>query len=255
MKVFDMRILVLMLIGLLAAGNAAADRDRDRERGGYQGLKLGHSEVKHGWRKSARRYKSARLNYLKTSNLNSGVCDVLEGSSRSLRMMCIAFCELQSCTPDFAADNPFENCSRSSKWIYNRYERKRGAGDPEMPCVQQPIAEPTEVAAACPCWSGNELTGYLDWNPADATSCIVDSGNGTDQQNFDNVTVSGAGMLAMSSFGSYQGAPTCALYDTGEDGNRNPPVSRLTTISAEQVLACEADIANVVMRRTGAACN
>ena len=99
-----MRILVLMLIGLLAAGNAAADRDRDRERGGYHGGKHSYSELKRGWRKSARRYRSARLNYLRASNLNSGVCDVLEGSSRSLRMMCIAFCELQSCTPDFAAE-------------------------------------------------------------------------------------------------------------------------------------------------------
>ena len=124
--------------------------------------------------------------------------------------------------------------------------------------MQQPIVEePTQVAAAaCPCWSGTELSSYLDWNPADATSCALDGGNGVDQQNFDNVLVSGAGMLSLSSFGMYQGSPTCALYDSGEDGNRAPPVSRLIpSLSAEQVQACEADIANVVMRRTGAACN
>ena len=243
-----------MLIGLLVAGNAAADRDRDRERGGYHG-KQSYSELKRGWRKSTRRYASSRLNYLKASNLNSGVCDVLEGSSRKLRMMCIAFCELQSCTPDFTAEDPFESCSRSSKWIYDRYERKRGAGDPEMPCVQQPIAETAVAAAACPCWSGTELTSFLDRNPADTTSCTVDGGDGVDQQNFDNVVVSGAGILSMSSFGSLNGEPTCGLYDTCEDGACNPAVSRLMPISAEQALACEADIASVVMRRTGAACN
>jgi hypothetical protein len=252
MKVFDMRILVLMLIGLLAAGNAAADRDRDRERGGYHG-KQSYSELKRSWRKSARRYASARLNYLRASSLNAGVCDVLEDSSRSLRMMCIAFCELQSCTPDFTAKKPFENCSRSSKRIYNRYERKRGAGDPEMPCVQQPIAETAVAAAACPCWSGDELSGYLDRNPSDATSCTIDSNSGS-QQNFDNVVVSGAGMLSMSSFGSLDGQPSCGLYDTCEDGNC-PPMSRLMPISTAQALACEADVASVVLRRTGAACN
>ena len=153
-----MRILVLMLIGLLAAGNAAADRDRDRERGGYQ-EKQNYGELKRSWRNSPRGYASSRLNHLRASSLNAGVCDVLEDSSRSLRMMCIAFCELQSCSPDFTADNPFESCSRSSKWIYNRYEQKRGAGDPEMPCVSQsPVVQTTVAAAACPCWSTAEYS-------------------------------------------------------------------------------------------------
>ena len=34
---FDMRILVLMIIGLLVAGNAAAGKDRGWERDGFQG--------------------------------------------------------------------------------------------------------------------------------------------------------------------------------------------------------------------------
>ncbi len=256
---FDMRILVLMIVGLLVAGNAAADRDRDRERSGYYDGGS-YSEAKHGWRKAAkrgwrksnRRYASARLHYLRASSLNSGVCDVLEGSSRSLRMMCIAFCELQSCTPDLTAENPFESCSRSSKWIYNRYEAKRGPGDPDMPCVQQPT-----TVAACPCWSTEELANFR--SPAvdePIARCALDSSPSDAMQNFDNLQISdgaGAYTLSLSSFGSLNGAPTCALTDICADGNCLDD-SRMMEVSADQLTACEADIAQAAANRM-VACN
>ncbi len=252
----DMRILVLMIIGLLVAGNAAADRDRDRS--GYHGkhsysqVKYSYSKVKQSWRKAARHYSSSRLNYLKTSNLNSGVCDALEGSSRSLRMMCVAFCELQSCTPDFTAENPFESCSRSSKWIYNRYEQKRGAGDPDLPCVKQPAA-----VAACPCWSSEELANFRTPASDDRVAqCAVDASPSETMQNFDNLQVSdgaGAYTLSLSSFGSLNGAPTCAVTDICADGNCLDN-SRMMEITAEQLAACEADIAQAAANR-GVACN
>lgn len=256
---FDMRILVLMIIGLLVAGNAAADRDRDRERAGYH-HGWSHSQAKHGlrkaerrsWRKSARRYSSSRLNYLQTSNLNAGVCDALEGSSRSLRMMCVAFCEMQSCTPDFTAENPFESCSRSSKWIYNRYEKKRGPGDPDLPCVKQPAA-----VAACPCWTSGELANFRTPTADDRVArCALDASPSTTMQNFDNLQVSdgaGAYTLSLSSFGSLNGAPTCAVTDICADGNCLGE-SRMMEISADQLAACEADIALAAANR-GVACN
>jgi len=250
-----MRILVLLIIGLLAAGNAAADRDRDRERGGYHG-KLGYSEVAGNWRKSARRYSSSRLNFLRTSNLNSGVCDELQGSSRGLRMMCIAFCELQSCSPDFSAENPFESCSRSSKWIYNRYEKRRGAGDPEMPCVQQP-----EAVAECPCWTREELANLRGPGADDRfANCALDVDYATSNIfNFDNWRIvsqtPGAYSVSMSSFGSYgvDNAPTCAVNDTCADGNCLGE-SRMMPITPEQFAACEADVAMSAANR-GLSCN
>ena len=250
-----MRILVLLIIGLLAAGNAAADRDRDRERGGYHG-KLGYSEVAGNWRKATRRYSSSRLNFLRTSNLNSGVCDELQGSSRGLRMMCIAFCELQSCSPDFSAENPFESCSRSSKWIYNRYEKRRGAGDPEMPCVNRPTAE-TSVAVACPCWTGDELSALRYPASTDrVATCAVDGNPTATIQNFDNMQVAdgaGAYTLSLSSFGSFNGAPTCAITDVCADGDCLDD-SRMQEVSAEELVACEAGIALAAANR-GIACN
>ena len=257
-----MRILVLLIIGLLAAGNAAADRDRDRDRGGYHGSGDGYSSVqshrkfKRSWRKSARRYASSRLNYLRSSSLNAGMCDEFQFSKRGLRMMCIAFCELQSCTPDFTAEKPFQSCSRSSKWIYNRYEKRRGAGDPEMPCVSQPVEE-TAVAAACPCWSSDELRDFRYAASGDrVTTCTVDGGDGTTMQNFDNLQIAdgaGAYTLSMSSFGSLNGAPTCALYDDCADGSCLGQ-TRMQDVNAEQLVACEADIAFAAQER-GIACN
>ena len=254
---FDMRVLVLMIIGLLVAGNAAAGKERSWERGGYQGGKASYSEMKRSWRKSARQFRSSRLNYLRASNLNSGVCDVLEGSSRSLRMMCIAFCELQSCTPDFTADNPFESCSRSSKWIYNRYEKKRGAGDPEMPCVSQPlVAETAAPVAACPCWSAEEFSQLRYAASGDMTRCTVDGVNGDNQQNVDTLLIAGSGYtLNMSSWGNYNGEPSCALFDLCSDGSCLLNDSRLMPVGSQaQLQACEADIANAALAR-GVSCN
>ena len=252
-----MRVLVLIIIGLLVAGNAAAGKDRSWDRGGYQGGKAGYGEIKRSWRKSAREFRSSRLNYLRASNLNSGVCDVLEGSSRSLRMMCIAFCELQSCSPDFTAEDPFESCARSSKWIYNRYEKKRGAGDPEMPCVSQsPAVQTTVAAAACPCWSAEEYSQLRYAASSDLTRCAVDGVSGT-STNVDNMLVSGgaAYTLSMTSFGSYQGgAPNCSLYNVCTDGSCLRDDSRLMEVSPEQLQACETDIANAALAR-GIACN
>ena len=261
---FDMRILVLMIIGLLVAGNAAAGKERSWDRGGYQSYaqskaqsKADYRAMKRSWRKSAREYRSSRLNYLRASNLNSGVCDVLEGSSRSLRMMCIAFCELQSCSPDFTAEDPFESCARSSKWIYNRYEKKRGAGDPEMPCVSQPlVAETPAPVAACPCWSAEELSSQLRYAAdTDVTRCTVDGTSG-DRTNVDTLIVSGgaAYSLSMSSFGSYNGAPACLLSDTCRDGSCLINETRLMEINAAQLTACETDIANAALERN-VACN
>lgn len=246
-----MRILVLMIIGLLVAGNAAADRDRDRERG-YHGKSgyAGYSELRGSWRKSARRYASSRLNYLRSSSVNAGVCDELQGSSRSLRMMCIAFCELQSCSPDFSAENPFESCSRSSKWIYNRYEKRRGAGDPDLPCVQQPAA-----VAACPCWSAQELADFRNYPTEDrSASCALDGSAGTTMSNFDNLQIgNSAYSLSLSSFGSFQGAPTCYVDESCADGSC-APISRMLGIEPDQVAACEADILVAAADR-GVACN
>ena len=87
-----------------------------------------------------------------SGELNSGVCDGLADATPGLQQLCVAFCELQDCRPDFSLENPYENCSASSTAVLDSYQTRRGAGDPDMPCVQQP-----DESAECPCWSRNEL--------------------------------------------------------------------------------------------------
>ena len=79
---------------------------------------------------------------------NEGVCDDLMFATPGLYGLCVAFCEAQDCEPDFSLDDPFEQCTPSSPRVLAAYDKRKGEGDPEMPCVQQ---------TGCPCWSPEEL--------------------------------------------------------------------------------------------------
>ena len=150
-----MRTLVLMMIGLILAGTASAHGRSGDNWQGYRADLVSQSE-KPALRHSKHRYEAgSRLDRLLNSKYNTGVCDDLADATPGLRLMCMAFCEIQTCTPDFTLDNPFESCSKSSQWILARYEARRGPGDPDMPCIQQP-----EAVAECPCWSRDELAGF-----------------------------------------------------------------------------------------------
>ena len=78
---------------------------------------------------------------------NEGICDDLVGHTRGLFGLCIAFNQGQDCEVDFAAEDPFQNCTPGSEKVLERYRAMRQAGDPDMPGVQAP----------CPCWTEAEL--------------------------------------------------------------------------------------------------
>ncbi len=249
-----MRILVLMIIGLLAAGQAGADRNRD----GHSWQNDRSTTVSHATKSSQRssqhhnnRY-SARLNWLKSTRTNSGVCDELKGASRGLRMMCMAFCEMQACSPDYTAADPFENCPRSSKWILARYDARRGPGDPDMPCVKQPAA-----VAACPCWTPDELASLRGPSSEDrGANCSLNADyptanimNYDSWRIFSDPTAPSPYSTSLASFGSYgaDGAPSCQIADSSAN------ISRLMAVTPEQFAACEADVAQSAVNR-GLAC-
>jgi hypothetical protein len=76
---------------------------------------------------------------------NEGVCDELQGGTPGLYGLCVAFCEAQDC------ENPFEECSPGSHRVLDKYNQKKNAGDPDMPCIL-----PTE----CPCFTQAELEAF-----------------------------------------------------------------------------------------------
>lgn len=70
---------------------------------------------------------------------NEGVCDTLKGGTGGLYGLCVAYCEAQDL-------DSFDKEPPRTKILEN-YNKKKQAGDPDMPCLQVP----------CPCWSDAEL--------------------------------------------------------------------------------------------------
>jgi hypothetical protein len=71
---------------------------------------------------------------------NEGACDVLKtNATPGLYGLCVAYCEAQDL-------DTFEKEPANSKILAN-YNKKKQAGDPDMPCVKVP----------CPCWTDAEL--------------------------------------------------------------------------------------------------
>jgi hypothetical protein len=75
-----------------------------------------------------------------TTPANEGACDVLKtNATPGLYGLCVAYCEAQDL-------DTFEKEPANSKILAN-YNKKKQAGDPDMPCVKVP----------CPCWTDDEL--------------------------------------------------------------------------------------------------
>ena len=94
------------------------------------------------------------------------ICEEMKHGTPGLYGLCLAFWSGQDCTPDFTAEDPFEECTPASSSILEKYRAQAQPGDPDMPCIQNP----------CPCWSEEELD--LLW-PAGGTSqdCFLDYPN------------------------------------------------------------------------------
>jgi hypothetical protein len=86
-----------------------------------------------------------------TTPANEGACDVLRtNATPGLYGLCVAYCEAQDL-------DTFEKEPANSKILAN-YNKKKQAGDPDMPCVKVP----------CPCWTDAELASITTDNAAAA---------------------------------------------------------------------------------------
>lgn len=252
-----MRTLVVFLFSVLIASPALAGGGHWGHGNGWGSYRADLAQTKSDrWERHRNRH--ADLNW---SKLNSGVCDELRGASRGLRLMCMAFCELQSCQPDYTLDNPFESCAPSSRRILARYEKRRGAGDPPMPCLNEP--EPTTQVAEvveCPCWTSSELAGLRMPSPGnDLVAACYANITSAGISNYDSLMISNTRAAepydtTLSSVGmsDQDGSAVCSLVDTCADGSCLD-ASRYLSITPEQHAACEADVAAAAANR-GLAC-
>lgn len=82
---------------------------------------------------------------------NEGVCDQLIGGTPGLYGLCVAFCEAQDCYYD---ETQSMQCEVPNQKILKNYNKKKSAGDPEMPCL---VGQPP----VCPCFTYEEAAEML----------------------------------------------------------------------------------------------
>jgi hypothetical protein len=171
---------------------------------------------------------------------NEGICDDLAFATPGLYGLCTAFCEAQDCEPDFAAEDPFADCTPPSIKLLDLYNRKKQPSDPEMPCVQQ---------TACPCWMPEDLNGLRFPSSQDAALCAKDqdtpSATNVDFWRIlrsDAVTGEAYDTWVASVGNNEAPSPMCVFRDTCSDGDCLGSY-RFLPLTAEQFAACETQVA------------
>ena len=115
---------------------------------------------------------------------NEGVCDTVKGATPGLYGLCVAYCEAQDL--DLLGDQEPPNNK-----ILDNYNRKKQAGDPDMPCLRVP----------CPCYDESDLTAIT--NSGGVLSCSISETSAV----LRNTTVTQSASINMS-------GPLCRRVDT-----------------------------------------
>lgn len=139
---------------------------------------------------------------------NEGVCDGLKiNATPGLYGLCVAYCEAQDL--DVTGKEP------PNTKILENYNKRKQAGDPDMPCVKIP----------CPCWTDAELASI---SVGGAAACLRSStSTGASIQFIDNMPKTHFALADTT-------RSRCAYIDL----NQVSPVVRSQTISATDVQAC-----------------
>ena len=84
---------------------------------------------------------------------NAGICDAMSdsnpGLTKGLQGLCVAYCEARDYRADIGDVGALGRNDVAKGKILANYNRKKKAGDPDMPCVAS--------NASCPAWSAAEI--------------------------------------------------------------------------------------------------
>ena len=141
---------------------------------------------------------------------NEGVCDNLKNETPGLYGLCVAYCEAQDL-------DSFDKGPPNTKILAN-YNKKKQAGDPDMPCLQVP----------CPCWSDAELASISADGMAAACPSATDK-----LQIIDN-----APKTHFAEADKNSGSERCRYIDL----NTAPPTIRSFAITAPEAQSCYAAV-------------
>jgi len=138
---------------------------------------------------------------------NEGICDSLKtNATPGLYGLCVAYCEAQDL-------DSFDKGPPNIKILAN-YNKKKQAGDPDMPCVKVP----------CPCWTDAELASITADNAAAACPTATNK-----IQIIDN-----APKTHFAEADTTSTAPRCRYIDL----NLAPPVVRSFSITETEAQSC-----------------
>ena len=101
------------------------------------------------------------------SSASASVCSVLSDATPSLESLCVNYCEKRDCVNSDSSE-----CDN----LLANYDRHRGDGDPEMPCL-----------VTCPCFTAADLRDH----PVELVTCYQSS-NGVYSAISDAADTSGA---------------------------------------------------------------
>ena len=153
---------------------------------------------------------------------NEGICDTLVDHTPGLYGLCVAYCEAQDI--DLLLDDP-DQVSKAvpSEKILENYNRKKGAGDPDMPCIQE----------SCPCWTTEEVS-YGSWGDRSEPFCFSSftggvSGTLTGLAEGDNF---GHRALLIEDFRGNEGVSICLFRDN------EVPVQRVFLVDDDEAIIC-----------------
>lgn len=151
------------------------------------------------------------------------VCDQLIGGTPGLYGLCVAYCEAQDHSDALPGEPP--------AWkILDVYNKRRKAGDPEMPCLQAP----------CPCWSEDDL----DIAIPTVNSCIDfdgDPGLQVDELSISGPAPGDANNARVFRFNDDPTFDKC-FFIVQQQGLPNSGLRREFLISKEESASCEASI-------------
>jgi hypothetical protein len=139
---------------------------------------------------------------------NEGTCDGLKTTATpGLYGLCVAYCEAQDL--DVTSKEP------PNTKILENYNKRKQAGDPDMPCIKAP----------CPCWTDAELASI---SADGAAACLRSStSTGSSIQLIDNALKTRFAL-----------ADTTRLRCAYLDLNQVSPIVRSQTISPADAHAC-----------------
>jgi len=205
--------------------------DRDFWRGG------GHRWDRDAWREAREERRERRRARFDRIRAHANECSELLGGTRGLFGLCVRYCAAQNCI-DVAGEDAPRACAMGAPHYLERYNARKSASDPEMPCIKQP------EESSCPCWTDGELAALRTPGDQDVASCGMNVATSSTGIKYDwdirpEMNNPESFVVEVSAFEDYFGSgPVCRLTDSCTNGNCSG-LNRVLQIDESELAACQ----------------